>query len=379
MYGHIVAGDPKNGLAFLIPAYKLFEDLERTYKCKPKFPNGGTWTLSSLFNDPLHQDLFGDLTLKEWVCYKLYWILKYLLDMQLNRNIESEEIHLTVYEVDSAMDMCVKHKTLWHERHLSEIPTVEILTNIKKCLRTKHTKWDHFVLRAFGKQKSVSTELESLWNDLRYQIDVIERAGDFHPKRALEISHDAPLVKPSVDNAPLVHTGIGDQPHAQASKPLPDIPRSVPNINLSTVLSNETQAESASQSTKSAAPYRSVPTAFYNRPPYELGGWDPTPKGRIGDAESGDESNEGVLSIPQKNKKQPHQWIHDKASDSKKPSFLPSRSDASATTRLSQIAVSRNHAEKWKLLSEQKESVDVKLDKHSGAASQGKASRYFAL
>lgn len=317
MYGHIVAGDPKSGLAFLIPAYRLFEDLERRYKCKPKFPNGGTCTLSSLFNDRLRLVIFGNLTLKERVCHKLYWILKHLQDMALNRNIKSEEIHWILYEVDSAMDMCVQHRTLWHERHLSEIPTVESSHQYQKCLRTKHAKWDHSVLRAFGKQKSVSTELESLWNDLRCQIDVIERAGDFHPKRALEISHDAPLVKPSVDNAPLVHAGIGDQPHAQASKPLPDIPRSVPNINLSTVLSNETQAESASQSTKSAAPYRSVPTAFYKGPPYELGGWDPTPKGRIGDAESGDESNEGALSVPQKTKKQPHQWIRDKASDSK--------------------------------------------------------------
>ena len=38
IYGHIVSGDPSSGLAFIIPAYKIFDDIEKQLGARPSFP-----------------------------------------------------------------------------------------------------------------------------------------------------------------------------------------------------------------------------------------------------------------------------------------------------------------------------------------------------
>ena len=38
IYGHIVSGDPSSGLAFMIPAYKVFDDIEKQFGARPSFP-----------------------------------------------------------------------------------------------------------------------------------------------------------------------------------------------------------------------------------------------------------------------------------------------------------------------------------------------------
>ena len=39
IYGHIVSGDPSSGLAFIIPAYKIFDDIEKKFGTRPSFPS----------------------------------------------------------------------------------------------------------------------------------------------------------------------------------------------------------------------------------------------------------------------------------------------------------------------------------------------------
>ena len=38
IYGHIVSSDPSSGLAFIIPAYKIFDDIEKQFGARPSFP-----------------------------------------------------------------------------------------------------------------------------------------------------------------------------------------------------------------------------------------------------------------------------------------------------------------------------------------------------
>ena len=38
VYGHIVSGDPSSNTAFIIPAYRVFKDVEKRFGHKPEFP-----------------------------------------------------------------------------------------------------------------------------------------------------------------------------------------------------------------------------------------------------------------------------------------------------------------------------------------------------
>jgi len=38
IFGHIVAGDVASGLAYIIPAYKVFDDIELRYGSQPVLP-----------------------------------------------------------------------------------------------------------------------------------------------------------------------------------------------------------------------------------------------------------------------------------------------------------------------------------------------------
>ena len=38
IYGHIVSGDPMSRLAYIIPAYKIFNDIEKQFGARPSFP-----------------------------------------------------------------------------------------------------------------------------------------------------------------------------------------------------------------------------------------------------------------------------------------------------------------------------------------------------
>ena len=44
IYGHIVAGDPMTGIAFIIPAHKVFADIERRFGARPSLRNDGVST-----------------------------------------------------------------------------------------------------------------------------------------------------------------------------------------------------------------------------------------------------------------------------------------------------------------------------------------------
>lgn len=35
IYGHIVAGDPVSGMAYIVPAHKVFDDVERRHGARP--------------------------------------------------------------------------------------------------------------------------------------------------------------------------------------------------------------------------------------------------------------------------------------------------------------------------------------------------------
>lgn len=37
IYGHIVSGDPTSSLAYIIPAYKIFNDIEKQFGARPSF------------------------------------------------------------------------------------------------------------------------------------------------------------------------------------------------------------------------------------------------------------------------------------------------------------------------------------------------------
>lgn len=39
IYGHIVSGDPTSSLAYIIPAYKVFEDIEERFGVRPSLPD----------------------------------------------------------------------------------------------------------------------------------------------------------------------------------------------------------------------------------------------------------------------------------------------------------------------------------------------------